>query len=670
MALAPVMGSDVEEALRHVSPDCPREEWARVLMAVKSGLGDPGEDIARTWSMGAADSYDERAFNATWRSVKAEGGVGIGTLFDLAKRGGWTGPARHNGNHDGNGATGKKVIAGKQANTLWKSQTEADKSFSRLPLVSDDPAALEFFAREYGLQDPILFEDDFRLFDYPNIGPGVVERGRNLQGLATYKFRSFARNDKGKRESRFCFGGDSIILRTPRADGPLVLTAGAEKVLAAQSAGFNVMGLMTGEAVPSAEIVQAIISSDPDSLVIAFDADDPGRKATEGTVQAFQAAGFAPERIKKVIWPKDAAAGFDLNDALKSGGVEAVQAPLDGAKPIVARVFPSFADFIAQKREPLKFYIDGILPEQGKLTKSAPAKSGKTLLLQEFGLCLASAPCNYLGMQFNGPSQVGMVQPELSDALMAARLEWILRTAPAWFDTRAALENFYYYETAPGRPNFNDPQSLNEIRRFIDRRRLQVLLVDSLYMVFPGLEENGADGMALALDVLAKLALEFNLSIILTHHFNKSGTAARGSSVFQGWGDSDLSMAPLKDDPSVFQVDGLFRCSFGKGFPAFWRKDLERTAWLEVMPEGWQPERGNKGGRPKGVDRALVCFVLKSAGAGMRRKDLIQAIQEQAQVSDRTAERMISEAKSSGLIDSMAGIYSLVIQEGDSRRQK
>jgi len=86
----------VRDALRYVSADCPRQDWVQVLMAVKAGLGDAGEDVAREWSM-VADCYDERSFNSTWRSIKAEGGVGIGTLFDRARKGGWPGPPHHNG---------------------------------------------------------------------------------------------------------------------------------------------------------------------------------------------------------------------------------------------------------------------------------------------------------------------------------------------------------------------------------------------------------------------------------------------------------------------------------------------------------------------------------------------------------------------------------------------
>ena len=37
---------EIRDALRWVSPDCERDTWVRVLMAVKAALGDAGRDVA------------------------------------------------------------------------------------------------------------------------------------------------------------------------------------------------------------------------------------------------------------------------------------------------------------------------------------------------------------------------------------------------------------------------------------------------------------------------------------------------------------------------------------------------------------------------------------------------------------------------------------------------
>jgi phage/plasmid primase-like uncharacterized protein len=83
----------IAAALRHIPANCPRDEWAKVLAAIKSEFPDEtGFELANTWSATAGDQYDPRAMREAWRSLKSGGGVGIGTLFYLAKQNGFTMP--------------------------------------------------------------------------------------------------------------------------------------------------------------------------------------------------------------------------------------------------------------------------------------------------------------------------------------------------------------------------------------------------------------------------------------------------------------------------------------------------------------------------------------------------------------------------------------------------
>jgi putative DNA primase/helicase len=75
--------------LAHLSPDLPRDEWVKVGMALKSELGDgPGFEVFDEWSRGGA-GYSESGTRTTWRSLKAGGKVGGGTLVRMAQAAGW-----------------------------------------------------------------------------------------------------------------------------------------------------------------------------------------------------------------------------------------------------------------------------------------------------------------------------------------------------------------------------------------------------------------------------------------------------------------------------------------------------------------------------------------------------------------------------------------------------
>ena len=74
----------LRRVLGFISPDCDRETWARVAMALKAELGDAGFPLFDEWSSGG-ESYRPRDALSTWRSVREGGGVGVGSLFELAK---------------------------------------------------------------------------------------------------------------------------------------------------------------------------------------------------------------------------------------------------------------------------------------------------------------------------------------------------------------------------------------------------------------------------------------------------------------------------------------------------------------------------------------------------------------------------------------------------------
>jgi len=81
---------DVVDALKHIDPwRIDYDEWVAVLMAIHSEIPGPrGMSLADMWADGYPGEVEHK-----WRSFDANGNtsgrVGIGTLFALAKNGGW-----------------------------------------------------------------------------------------------------------------------------------------------------------------------------------------------------------------------------------------------------------------------------------------------------------------------------------------------------------------------------------------------------------------------------------------------------------------------------------------------------------------------------------------------------------------------------------------------------
>ena len=95
MPQTPITPELIRAALAHISAKLDRDEWVRIGMAIKSEFPDGiGRDLFMEWSA-TTDGYDPKAAKSTWQSIKAGGGVGIGTLLHLAKEHGFELPKAH-----------------------------------------------------------------------------------------------------------------------------------------------------------------------------------------------------------------------------------------------------------------------------------------------------------------------------------------------------------------------------------------------------------------------------------------------------------------------------------------------------------------------------------------------------------------------------------------------
>lgn len=83
----------IRQALTYI-PAHDRDTWLRMGMALKSELAEDGLPAWDEWSQGA-ENYNTRDTLVAWRSLQAEGGVTIGSLFFLAKQNGWLDDRTH-----------------------------------------------------------------------------------------------------------------------------------------------------------------------------------------------------------------------------------------------------------------------------------------------------------------------------------------------------------------------------------------------------------------------------------------------------------------------------------------------------------------------------------------------------------------------------------------------
>ncbi|MDA9351084.1 bifunctional DNA primase/polymerase [Gammaproteobacteria bacterium] len=86
----------LKDQLNYIDPGCDYETWRNVVFAILSTGLPAAEDIARAWSEGSPEKFDEGAFYTLTNSY-IEGRSGLngsitrGTIYHYARAGGWNG---------------------------------------------------------------------------------------------------------------------------------------------------------------------------------------------------------------------------------------------------------------------------------------------------------------------------------------------------------------------------------------------------------------------------------------------------------------------------------------------------------------------------------------------------------------------------------------------------
>ena len=109
-----------EEPLARIPPDCSRDEWIRVGMALHHESNGSNEGLAlwRNWSAGGV-KYDARELERQWRSFKpTSGGVTGGSIIEMAQQYGyWNGSSTAGASRKS--STAKPGPASEKTRTPW-----------------------------------------------------------------------------------------------------------------------------------------------------------------------------------------------------------------------------------------------------------------------------------------------------------------------------------------------------------------------------------------------------------------------------------------------------------------------------------------------------------------------------------------------------------------------
>jgi hypothetical protein len=293
----------------------------------------------------------------------------------------------------------------------------------------------------------------------------------------------------------------------------------------------------------------------------------------------------------------------------------------------------------------------GLLPPQGILFVGGEPKVGKSLLVANLALLLASGR-QRAGFLAPAIRRVLVCQFELPTPQFVARLATMRRALGT------AADHNLLVDTRSMGHLLSAPQGLNHFLAAARAASAEVVVLDPLYSAHDQ-DENDTRAMAALCQSLLRLRDACKAALIVVHHVRKSvgrdeiGSAFRGSLALHAVGDSYLLLAR----PSAHltrTVELRFQFRYAAPQPSRLLELDPSTLWFSAA--GLAPSK--PAARTK-VEQQDVTQALTSLGRQTRYNQLRQQIMDLTACSKRTAQLAITDACRVGIVVQADGQYRL-----------
>ncbi|MGF7191997.1 putative DNA primase/helicase [Robbsia andropogonis] len=322
----------IEAALFTIPPDIEREQWWKVGAALKSELGDSGFDLFDRWSQ-SGGNYNAVDARDTWKSTKAGGGIGLATLFGIAKSHGFD-PAKHKTARIDPAELERRREARARRDEAERAKVEAEQRTAAAlaigiwdkaePANDEHPYLVRKKVRAHNLR---IYRGPLTIADMPCDGCLIVPVRDGSNGLLSLEF---IRADGAKRflpNGRKAGGyhpigrpGDTVGVAEGYATAASVHEATGYPVAVAFDAG-NLLA-----------VSQTMRGKFPDARMIVCADDDHQTKSNPGRTKAEEAAQAVGGVVAIPDFGPDRPDGAtDWNDLHNLDGLDAVREAVEAA---------------------------------------------------------------------------------------------------------------------------------------------------------------------------------------------------------------------------------------------------------------------------------------------------------------------------------------------------
>lgn len=263
--------------------------------------------------------------------------------------------------------------------------------------------------------------------------------------------------------------------------------------------------------------------------------------------------------LEKSVWNKfkDRPNGREqlLKETLKAEEEFKIQKTVEAVKKEAKKLkVDSYNDLIFNDTRDPQYLIKGFIQYASAAIMAAEPKCMKTFTALDMALSVASGK-RFLNVYPVEQAPVLYLQEEVNTSEIKKRIMLIseqkgiasLATPDKWMN----VPELPFYITNNVGYDLTTEEDRNSIENFIVEKGIKFLVIDPLYMVLGGAQENDATQIRPILKYLTVMREKYQCAVLLVHHFKKDKTAKkgarlRGSSIFEAWLECGLYM-DLKD---------------------------------------------------------------------------------------------------------------------------
>ena len=269
----------------------------------------------------------------------------------------------------------------------------------------------------------------------------------------------------------------------------------------------------------------------------------------------------------------------------------------------------------------------GVLPRGGIAVFGGAPKRSKSIGALNLAIARATGNC-WLGFP-TSPGRTLIVQAEITPPALQERLRLMLE------GLAVPLPQGALFLKTTRSLRLDEPDGLGRLRRLIEAAEPDLLILDPLAR-FTGGDENSTRDMGRIVAALDSLVEAYGLTILLVHHTKKPGEVERsGGERLRG---SGALFAAVDSALLLDKVDGdMLRLTMElRHGPEREPRLLKRTESLWLLPAG--------------PPRELIEAAGLVATLPMRWGLFVKAIEQDLEKPNRTAQRLLSQARDAGLV--------------------